>query len=284
MKKLLNYLLVGSILVIGAACDEDYSEDFDGGKFEYVGINSNAAPSSIFEGNGAAANTVTIPVRYGNEVVPGQAITVNMSVSGEAVIGTDYTLAGVDGLSGNNFSVTIPADTSVVNFTLTTMTNVETGPDRAVTFTVVSTSNNASIGFPYFASYEVTIQDDDCAYDLVAEYTGESAVSEVYAPDDIYGPYDPGVTFSGTANVLNVANFWDSGMACTITLNPVDNSVVLSSGGDFAQYGYTWNITGEGFLSPCTGQILLTAKITSPDYNGGYDSEFGYDIQFPTTD
>lgn len=275
-------LLAVAILFAMSSCDrEEYDDVAAAGSWKYVGLTN--VGGTFNEGNGAAPTTVNFRVFIGGVATNDTDVTVDFASSGDAVYNTDYTLSGVTGASNNGFSVVIPSGEMSAAFSLTTVTNVDEGADRAVSFELSGADNGFNVDSrTTIASNSVTIQDDDCAFDLATDFAGASQVTEVYSASE-YGPYDPNVTFTNSTT-LTINNFWDWGWVATLTVDPTDNSVVISTtdggaGGLGGLVGcFDWEVSGSGVLSPCTGEILISPTVSSACY--GYTATFDYNIAF----
>jgi hypothetical protein len=196
--KLLNKL--ATLLIVPAfviACDGDEDGPSTAAvQFESVG--------SSYE-ESAGEGTITIPLQ-GN----GSTSDLDFVLGGSATEGEDYEFLG---LTGEGVQVHI-LDDDKFEF-------VETITIRMTSPTVNLNGN---------AVHTVTIV-NDCADDFVGLgdsewFVDEFNATEIYAPDDTYGPYH--TVFERdevNPNKFWTDNFWDSGLPAYIVYDPATNTV-----------------------------------------------------------
>jgi hypothetical protein len=287
MKNLISKLFLGALVVFLASCEAEEYTDVASAEYHWVGMSLPSAAASaitIQEGNGASFNQTTITLRTGGTLSNEENITVDFEFSGDATLNDDFVIIGGSNVTASGFSVTIPSGSLTASFQVRTVTNVIEESNRAVTITMVSNSEDLAMGYPRKKAVTVTIADDDCSFDLEDDFSGTSSVTEQYSASS-YGPYDPEVEYDGP-NTLIIYNFWDWGWEVEATVDPDDNSVVLTSlddsgGGLGGATGcHDWTVaTVTGVLSPCTKTILLRVTVSSACF--GYTSTFNYNIIFP---
>jgi len=142
---------------------------------------------TIFEGpfhakfttsSGSAGENATTPSEISVHFVgPQQSsdITVNYSLSGTAIEGTDYTVNGTSGV------VVIPANQSFGTISLSMIDNLVQDGNKIVEFEITGVSGGFAAGHGKVGlAFELTINDDDCSPNLEGTWT---VTSEVCAGD-----------------------------------------------------------------------------------------------------
>ena len=143
----------------------------------------------------------------------GEAVTVEISVSGDATEGVHYNLISPTTLN-------IPAGEHTANIEVEILQNNLTDGGGDLEFAIVSNSANLDIGFPgpdaLNSSHTLTIGDDDCSFDI-SVFEGTYDVVE----DGGAFVYTAEVSITG-ANTISVTNFWGSGLTADVTLDATD--------------------------------------------------------------
>ncbi len=267
MKYIYNALLVLLCGVMFTSCDDD---SYASAEYNYVGVQPSRLPSQIFEGTGPSVTVLDIPVRYGNNYIAGQDITVEIAVdpSSTAVLGTDFTLSGGQ-VSGNVISVTIPSDTVVTTFKLTTISNEVQGANKQIVFKISSATPGVTAGFPFSDTYTLDILDDDCPYGY-NNFVGTADVSE---DDGASFGYTTLSSSTGIPNEILIENFWGLDGQVKFVLVPCDNSVIVTkqvlkdSGGNFLYGDSGSSVEGSGTWDDNTNTLTLDVTILFPLFN-----------------
>lgn len=98
--------------------------------------------------------------------------TITVSGAGDAVYGTDYTIASED---ASNFTIDVPAGATSASFELTPIDNTTFDADKSVTFEVTEVTGGLSIGT--VNTIEVTIVNDDAAPNPVIDFSSANPSS-----------------------------------------------------------------------------------------------------------
>lgn len=172
------------------------------------------APSSQVSEADAGAGNVMIPISISTETANrDDAVTIEVSVSGDAVEGVHYNLISPTSLN-------IPAGQFTANIELEILQNNLTDGGGELNFEIVSNSANIDIGFPgpdaLNSAHTLTIGDDDCVFDI-SVFEGTYDVNE----DNGAFLYTAEVSITG-ANTISVTNFWGSGLTAEVTLDATD--------------------------------------------------------------
>ena len=258
----------------GFACTPD--DTYKSAKYEYAGIRVIGLPASIAEDNGK----ISIPVHYGGELTNSQSFTVSYTVTG-GTYGTDYTIVGQSSANGTVSVGSGQTGTEAMGvIEIVPVADFATESNVPLTVTLNEASNGLSVGHPLRKSYSFIIQDDDCDY-VADNFIGTGASVETYSDGSKYptsGTYPTVFTTVGT-DLLEMDNFWDSGMVVQLQLDPVTRTLTVVER-NWSQYGFEWNITGTGTISTCAKALTVEFRLTSPDYGGGYDDTFKINYQF----
>jgi len=174
------------------------------------------SPSSAVSEADAGAGNVIIPVSISTSSDNrGSAVTLEVSVTGDAIEGIHYMLISPTTLN-------IPANEFSANIEVQILQNDLTDGAHDLSFEIVSNSASLDIGFPgpdaLNSSHTLTIGDDDCAFDI-SVFEGTYDVNE----DNGAFLYTAEVSITG-ANTISVTNFWDSGLTAVVTLDATDPS------------------------------------------------------------
>ena len=98
--------------------------------------------------------------------------SITVSGSGDAVYGTDYTIAGED---ASNFTIDVPAGATSASFELMPIDNTTFDADKMLTFEVTEVTGGLSIGT--VNTIEVTIVNDDAAPNPVIDFSNANPSS-----------------------------------------------------------------------------------------------------------
>lgn len=205
MKKYLSILLLFVLAIY--ACDEPTFLVSD----TYVRFDT---PSSQISEADAGEGNVLIPVSIATAADNrSEAVTIEISVSGDATAGVHYNLISPTSLTVPSGELTAYIEVEIIN------NNVTDGA-HDLTFEIVSNSASLNIGFPgpdaLNSSHTLTIGDDDCAFDI-SIFEGTYDVNE----DNGAYLYTAEVSMTGP-NTIQVTNIWDSGMTVEVTLDASD--------------------------------------------------------------
>ena len=176
--------------------------------------------SPIAEIGGQGLVVVSIPAAYTSSVV------VNLTFSGTAVLGTNYTVSGVNFVAGPN-TLTIPAGTTQSTLVLQAVDDGLYGPNLSVIVSVQSVVNGTYPGGPVTAT--ITNQDPAPSVSLVAangslsDNGGQDTITATLSQASGVATTVP-FTFAGTA-VLGT-NFSVVG----VSYNPATMSLVIPAG------------------------------------------------------
>ncbi|MCC4596163.1 putative Ig domain-containing protein [Xanthomonas campestris pv. phormiicola] len=215
----------------GATSDSFYLLDQDNGQVVFnitinpaISASIAVSPSSANEDSGTVFTyTVTL------SQTSSSATTVNLTRSGTATSGTDYT--------GAVTSVVVPANTASVSFNVTPVADTTVEADETVVFNVASGSGYG-IGNP--SSATATILNDDLptasitvspssvaedgatnlTYTVTLDQAAQSAVSVAFS---VGGTATSGTDYAAVSSPLVIAAGQTSG---TITINPTADSTV----------------------------------------------------------
>ncbi len=172
-------------------------------------VSLSASPAIIAEEGTGNSATLTATL---NGTTTTADVTVNLSYTGTAANGSDYTGAA---------NITIPAGQNNAGITLTALADaIDEGASESLTATIGSVSVNATVGSPSSAS--VTINDNDTAGVTVTESGGTTVVTEGGST----GSYTLALTSQPTANVTITLNAGSqlSANPATVTFTPADYS------------------------------------------------------------
>lgn len=255
MKKIIYVL---GFLTMFASCKPDYSDLVYKDK-PFLAFST--LKVQVAEGNGATGNTTKLTVSRATSEI-GVPITVNFSVSAKyadtgANADNSFTVMGA---GGSATSVVIPAGKTTADITITTKPNTVSEKNRIITVTMTGANSDLNLGYPGPSangkSAEVTINDDDCAFDI-AKFTGAYNCDE---PG--YKIYDVTFTQVSATEIIN-DNFWDWGASIKYVLDPLTNTVTIPSQ-NFTGFGAN-NVTGTGgVIEPCTGKMTVPYTVTGP--------------------
>ncbi|TMM29088.1 hypothetical protein FDT66_11920 [Polaribacter aestuariivivens] len=117
-----------------------------------------------------ASNATTINIPFNQESTNGG--TISIAASGDAVYGTDYTVAGQ---TSGTFIVTVPAGATAASFDISAIDNTVFEADKMVTFTIEEVTGGLSIG-PNKESV-ITIVNDDAAPNPVVDFNASNTTT-----------------------------------------------------------------------------------------------------------
>jgi hypothetical protein len=220
----LFFALAMPLIIIG--CDGD---DEPGTSLDFPTI-----ASTVSEADGG---TITIPLRNASSTAG-----IDVAFGGTAVEGEDFTF---EGISGEGVSIAIIDDNKY-----------ETNETIRVQLTGEGLNGNSI--------HTVTIE-SNCA-DLVEfnpNWFAEAfAAYEVYAPDDIYGPYtlEFAQETADNPNRLTTHNFWDSGLVAYIVYDAATNTVSFPTQTPQANFPTRIVTSTPATVDPCTGEATITTS------------------------
>ena len=261
MKFLRNIVLLSAALIIGVSCeDKDDFEDLASADYRYVGIVTSRLPNSgqVFEGTGSATASIDIPLFYYNNE---ESASITFTATGDAELGVDYNVTGVESVSGSTFVVALDGDTTATFFTIVPETNDTQNANKTISLEITGLPEGMFAGAPVSAAEDIIILDDDCPYDF-DRFVGTASVIE----NGSVGPY--AVNAIETApNTIQVDNFWDSGITATFVLVPCDGSVQVPAQSTPAFGDPDGNIVGSGTWNDETGELVIDVTISFPFFN-----------------
>jgi hypothetical protein len=158
-------------------------------------------------------------------------LTVNFSISGSALLDTDYTLAGAV-MSGNTYTVTIPTGQETATVTVTPIKDSEIESDEAVKFTLeegndyIIADDSQQFDFVRLIPSEAPLMDDNAVMSVITnddpmldapwvkQFGGNGYGYEYLAVDDEYNTYVTGkfsqtVTLEGKTLTHNGGRVFD---------------------------------------------------------------------------
>ena len=245
------------MIVLGAlACtpDKDYHSAFT----DYVGIVTQGLPEIRYEDDGP----LSIPVGYGNRPTSDKAYTVSYKVTG-GTYGADYTVEGSNNGIG---AVTVPAGQSgkqtIGYIKIVPISDLDIESDVKIKISLES-ADGASVGYPYKASLDLTLGNDDCVYKADTWVGGFTAVEKVTGKTDV--TYDVIVTpDAGIPNKYNMTNFNNKKLAGSFTLDPGTRLATFLTPVSGSGNSYTFN---PGTYVQCINKVSVV--VTSTPTAGG---------------
>ncbi|NQZ77662.1 MAG: hypothetical protein HRT61_16400 [Ekhidna sp.] len=261
MKTLKNIFLLAIVSVFAIACEdrEDF-KDLPSADYRYVGIVQSRLSNNgqVFEGTGSATASIDVPLFYYNN---NEAASITFTAGGDAQIGVDYNLEGVESVSGSTFVVALPTDTAATSFSIVPVSNDTQNANKTIQLEITGLPEGMFAGAPVSASQDIIILDDDCPYDF-DRFVGSASVIE----NGTVGPY--AINAIETApNTIQVDNFWDSGIIATFVLVPCDGSVQVPAQSTPAFGDPDGNIVGSGTWDDETGELVVDVTISFPAFN-----------------
>ncbi|WP_421869508.1 hypothetical protein [Marinoscillum sp.] len=267
------YSLIILLAACLVACDRVEFDDLASAEYQYVGVSSQTAPTSVTEGSGAS-NVVEIPLLY--DVSSSSDVDITFTVTGTAELGTHFNVVNAKSTSGNTFTITLPADTFALAVQIETIPNYDESTVGNLTFSAEITDTPADVypGTPLKSAFTMEIIDDDCPF-IAADYNGTVAVEEV---DDVFGggSYTTTITqLSGNTYEVTdyAATVFGPGFSFQFTVDPSDptNLIIDVPTQTFDAFGDTWEVSDiEGDLVNTCG-LQLTVSTNVFDQGGGFD-------------
>jgi len=262
-------LAIATLLIASSCQEEDNILEYTGDSFYRFAAESGSVSEN---------NTAPVEVEVFYSVSGGGSGSVDFSVGGDLVEGTDYTVANSsNSLSfneGNGYKDVIqiqPIDNA----------DVSTSP-RTITITLTNPSGG-SAGFPgpdaLNSSYELTIIEDDCPSELAGTY---NTITNGKVGDGMGGQGDDYAEVPGVITVTDLGggNYEIDDMSggmyaavyglspVVVTIQDVCNEIIITSGADeyndpfsgtgtvasdgtiTISWGNTWGDTGTTVLAP----------------------------------
>jgi hypothetical protein len=275
MKSIINIVAICTLAVVFFSCEKEEFTDVASAKYEYVGISDNRIANKVFEGSGDNTSKIPVEVLFGNDVKAGRDITVTFEVdnSSTAVLGEDFVIKGAN-VSGNTFTVTIPSDSYLANFEIETITNFDEADDLNLKINLVD-ADGVNVGYPLDKSFSFVIEDDDCAF-VSDNFTGTASATEIYGPDDTYGPYDAEFTYNGNNN-FTMTNFWDWGADVSFNVDPSPEALTITVPNQTILLGgYPSTVEGTGIINTCGTAFLMTVDVMY----GGNGNTYSFDAEY----
>jgi len=264
MKKV--YLML-TCLVLAFSCEDVEQINKDLASKEWLQFEN--ATDRVGENEGP----LLVPVIYAAETNPND-IDVTFS----------YTSSQVDGFTVEpaNGIVTIPAGEHVAYITVTPIDDFVLGEDIILDFTIEA-NTDFNLGIAGEAFYNVnsviTIAENDCPIDLVADWEGTYTGTEIFTgdPDDPEGPVNAGVSLTNGFSATLQANaddesgtsaFWSNGggyltageemvfITCSEEVEFNNGDPIIIGG----QYEFTIEST---FFNPYSYSITCTGQLES---------------------
>ena len=187
--KILKILTLFFGLVVLFSCGNDYENNFDLEElpgyvaFDAPGTSVNLEDVAVAEDDGSTSVKIECPTGTLSD------ITVEYSLSGDAVLGEDYNIAGVSGSSGTIVLKVAPADfqnNDNVDLTIELISDdLEAEPDKTLTITLVSASNDEGPiavgrgGTDFLKSINIIISDSDCVSSLAGTFDAVTTIDTV---------------------------------------------------------------------------------------------------------
>jgi hypothetical protein len=234
-----RFLLILSFSAIALSCDDD-----EGGA-SGLDIDFGTIASSYNEADGDG--TLFIPLR---NATSSNLDKVSVDFGGNATEGEDFSLGSV---TAEGITLQILDDSKYED--------IETIRVMLV----------ADEGIAGNAIHNVTILSNNCSdsEDITPDYfTYGFDASEIYAPDDIYGPYEIEWEQDETdPNKYWTHNFWDSGLNAYIIFDPATNTVSFPQ--QTPQANFPTRIvtsTPATITNPCTFTITVSYRGYTWDY------------------
>jgi len=261
MKFIKNIVLVSIAILVGISCeDKDDFEDLASAEYRYVGIVPSrlASNGQVFEGTGSATASIDVPLFYYNK---GESASITFTTSGDATLGEDYNVTGVESISGSSFVVALDGDTTATFFTIVPVANDIQNDNKTISLEITGLPDGMFAGAPVSAAEDIIILDDDCPYDF-ERFVGTASVIE----NGSVGPYAVNAV-EVAPNTIEVDNFWDSGITATFILVPCDGSVQVPAQSTPAFGDPDGNIVGSGTWNDETGELIIDVTIAFPMFD-----------------
>ena len=204
-----------------------------------------AGTASIAEAGGSSTLTVTLSVAPANDV------TVNLTRSGTATIGSgnDYTQSGLTANTDPSYTLTVQATMTTATFTVTGVDDNDAEVDETAIFTIASGAGY-SVGTPSAATVTVTSED---------------------APSATISASPASIAEDGGSSTLTVT--LNVAPASDVTVNLTrSGAATIGSGNDYTQSGLTANTDPSYTLTVSATMTTATFTVTGVDDN---DAEGG---------
>lgn len=261
MKILKNIFFLAIALVFAGACeDKEDFENLPSADYRYVGIVPSRLSNNgqVFEGTGSATASIDVPLFYYNN---NEAASITFTIGGDAQLGVDYNLQGVESAAGSTFVVALPVDTTGTFFTIIPVSNDTQNDNKTIELDITGLPDGMFAGAPVRASQDIVILDDDCPYDF-DKFVGTASVVE----NGTTGPYAVNA-IEVAPNTIQVDNFWDSGITASFVLVPCDGSVQVPAQSTPAFGDPDGNIVGSGSWDDQTGELVVDVTISFPAFD-----------------
>ncbi len=136
--------------------------------------------------------------------------TITIAASGNAILGTDYTVISQ---SASPFTVTVPAGATSASFEITAIDNTVFEADKIATFTITEVTGGVATGVT--TATTITIENDDSPPNPIIDFNASNALS--YNEDA--GTVTLNFNLSGTTTVDATVELTTSGTADTSDFN-----------------------------------------------------------------
>jgi len=279
--RLYNKLLCLGLLVFAVSCGNEFDveENFDLESLPgYVaffadGNSINVAAQDLAEAGGSVDVVVHSPVEILSDA------TVNYSLGGTAVLGTDYTIEGASGTSG---TMTISSDrgnfseTYRGSITIVALDNAVFEGDKTIELTLTSASNAEGDiavgrgGTDFQKVAVVNLIDDECESEYAGSYRAVASVDSVVVNGVLEGSMLMGdttdVTIEKLAGEYFAYNVSDASAGVyaavfsgtALSYDVVEDCGAISAEGQVDEFGQTINLVSGGVGAD--GVITLTLK------------------------
>lgn len=124
--------------------------------------------TTTIQENATASTVINIP--FDQETTNGGTITIE--ATGDAVLGTDYTIVGQ---TTNTFTLTIPANATNASFEIQAIDNTVFEADKSIVFTITDASGGLNIGT--IPQLTVSIENDDSPPNPVIDFDASNTLT-----------------------------------------------------------------------------------------------------------
>lgn len=231
--KIINklYVILFAIAMMTVSCSETETEAQFLGSF----IAFSDAEASILEGS---SGSVTLTITMAGPLLSND-VTVDYTATATTGSAGDFTL------SDNSGTLTIPAGEVSASVDLSPVNNFTEDGDKLIEVTLTSASEDILLGLPGPDSnnktVQITISDDDCAFDLVGDYQGTYSVAEVFT--------------GGTNEGLTLAGAFGETYAVQLTADPTDPSGTVATWSNLAGNNVLFDAGTTMTFLPCTSEV-----------------------------
>jgi hypothetical protein len=260
------------MFAVFTACNNH--EEYASAEYKSLGFSSPGS-STVQE----SANEITVPIYITGVVSNPQdvQVTVSFAEGQSAVYGQDWEFVGG---SGNSVTATIPKDTFQGSFKIKILNDFSVEEAESLILKVTDNSGGFTTdSYPRPGTFKVSIADDDCEY-VEGNFITEASSVEKYSGGTTYPADGSGYATNFTKigeNLLEIDNFWDSGMVVGLQIEPATFTVKVVDN-TWSQFGYTWTISGTGTVNTCSNTMSVQYHLVSADYD--YDDTFTIDYTF----